>query len=117
LCARENMFTYTEAGRLMGLCWTKAIETPPESGEMDSPSCFLLHDPYYHSLSDRKHLGVAFAKSIARTCRSQFPERQLTLCARHSDRELTAALDQLRCEECADTKIDAIGMQTASVTS
>ena len=94
----------------MGLCWAKATETDSERDDADSPSCFFLHDPYYHSSADRKHLCLAFAKSIARACRSQFPERPLKLCARHSDRDLTAALDELRREECSDTKIAALNI-------
>jgi CelD/BcsL family acetyltransferase involved in cellulose biosynthesis len=117
LCAGEHIFTHTEGGRLMGLCWAKATRNRCEKNDAVSPLCFLLHDPYYHSLADRKQLCLAFAKSIARACRSQFPDRPLKLCARHSDRDLTAALDELRREECPDTKIAAQRMLTASVTS
>ena len=108
LCAGEQIFTHTEGGRLMGLCWAKAIQTRFEKDDVVSPLCFLLHDPYYHSLADRKHLCLAFVKSIARAYRSQFPEGPIMLCAKHSDRDLTAALDELRREDCADTKMAAL---------
>ena len=108
LCAGEIILTHTEGDRLMGLCWAKATETEFEKDDADSPSCFVLHDPYYHSSADRKHLCLEFAKSIARECRSQFPERPLKLCAKHSDRDLTAALDELGQMEGPDSKAPAI---------
>jgi CelD/BcsL family acetyltransferase involved in cellulose biosynthesis len=113
LCAREHIFTHTEGDRLMAFCWAKAIESHFETDGAVSPLCFLLHDAYYHSLADRKNLCLAFAKSIVRSCSSQFPERPLKLCARLSDRDLTAALDELRREECPDTKIAALSVLTA----
>jgi CelD/BcsL family acetyltransferase involved in cellulose biosynthesis len=101
LCSDEHVFTHIEGGRLMGLCWAKAIQTRFEKDNVVSPLCFLLHDPYYHSSADRKRLRLAIAKSIARAYRSQFPEGPIMLCAKHSDRDLTAALAELRREDCA----------------
>jgi CelD/BcsL family acetyltransferase involved in cellulose biosynthesis len=108
LCAGEHIFTHTEGHRLMGLYWAKAIPNHFEKDNVVSPSCFVMHDPYYHSLADREHLCLAFVKSIARAYRSQFPEGPIVLCAKHSDRDLTAALDELRREDCADTKMVAL---------
>jgi CelD/BcsL family acetyltransferase involved in cellulose biosynthesis len=111
LCARESIFTHTEGDRLMGLCWAKAIESDFENDDVVSPLCFLLHDPYYHSSADREDMCLAFAKSIARTCRSQHPKRPLELWARNSDRDLTAALDELLREEFPDSKTAALSIQ------
>jgi CelD/BcsL family acetyltransferase involved in cellulose biosynthesis len=115
LCAGENIFTYTEGGRLMGHCWAKATKAHFEKDDADSMLCFLLHDPYYHSLADRKRLSLAFAKSIARECRSRFSEGPLKLCARHSDREITAALEELRRGNCSETTVAAVNIFAASV--
>ena len=98
LCAGERVFSHTERGRLMGLCWVKAIENDFEANDAVSPSCFLLHDPYYDPQADRSQLSLAFVRSIAWACRSQQPDQPFTLCANESDRELTAALEALRRE-------------------
>lgn len=116
LCAGENIFTHTESGRLMGHCWARAIKSDLEKDDAVSPLCFLVHDPYYHSLADRKRLSLAFAKSIARACTSQFSERPLKLCAKHSDRDLTAALDELGRRGCPDATTDADNIPTATLT-
>jgi hypothetical protein len=115
LCAGENIFTYTEGGRLMGHCWARATKPQLDKDDADSPLCFLLHDAYYHSLADRKRLSLAFAKSIARECRSRFSEGPLKLCARDSDRDLTAALEELRQGKFSDTKLAAVDILAASV--
>lgn len=114
LCAGEDVFTYTEGGRLLGLCWVTATETPAEKDNGVSQPCFLLHDAYMHSLADRKQLCLAFAQSIARAYKSQFPDKPLKLCAKHSESDLTAALDELRRNELPDTKVAAFRMLTAS---
>jgi CelD/BcsL family acetyltransferase involved in cellulose biosynthesis len=114
LCSGENIFTHTEGGRLIGCCWTRAIKAAFEGDDTVSPSCILLHDPYFHSLSDRKSLSLAFAKSIAPECRSQFSEGPLRLCTRGSDRELTAALEELQ-GQCSETTTAAVSILPASV--
>ena len=115
LCAGERVFSHTERGRLMGLCWVKAIENQLEENDAVSPSRFLLHDPYYDSLADRAELCLAFVRSIARACRSQFPDGTFELCAKQSDRELTAALEAIRREAVSTLKQRLVARTDAAV--
>lgn len=104
LCAGASCFTYAERGRLLGLCWVTPIENCFQQENGDSPAYFLSSDPYCNSLAERSPWRLAFVRSIAQSCQSQFPDRPLKLCARSSDGEMITALEELRREAVANRK-------------
>jgi CelD/BcsL family acetyltransferase involved in cellulose biosynthesis len=115
LCSGASLFTYAEHGRLMGFCWVETIENHFEQEDAVSPACFLLCDPCYDSQADRSRLCLAFVLSIAHSCRSQAPDSSLKLCAKNSDGDLIAALEELRRESVSKRKQRVPVMSGAAV--
>jgi CelD/BcsL family acetyltransferase involved in cellulose biosynthesis len=98
LCAGEHAFTCAEGGRLMGLCWIKQLANRGENHDGVSSKYFVLHDPYFHPLADPQRLCLAIVRTIAKALGSQLGGGSFDIRARHTDRELIAALNELQRE-------------------